>query len=270
MTSLLDRWRAWREARQARQQQQVLAARAIPDELWLDTLRAFPFLARRPLQDLLALRTMSTLFLDRKEFSTAGELTLTDEMAVAVAAQACVPVLHLPGGLDWYDRFVGIVMTPHELVVQRHWQDEAGVMHTDEEVLAGEARSDGPMMLSWHDVQRGGVDPEEGYDVVIHEFVHIIDMAAGGHATGTPPLPDRAALDRWQAVMAEGLARHTAEVEADLPTWLDPYAAHGPEEFFPVVSEAFFVSPEGLAAEFPEVYELLRDFYRQDPLAFRR
>ena len=55
------------------------------------------------------------------------------------------------------------------------------------------------------------------------------------------------------------------EVDADRPTWLDPYAAQGPEEFFPVAAEAFFVAPHGLALEFPEVYALMRDFFHQDP-----
>ena len=68
-----------------------------------------------------------------------------------------------------------------------------------------------------------------------------------------------------QAVMGEAFARHAAEVDADRPTWLDPYAAQGPEEFFPVAAEAFFVAPHGLALEFPEVYALMRDFFHQDP-----
>ena len=71
--------------------------------------------------------------------------------------------------------------------------------------------------------------------------------------------------ERWQAVMGEAFARHAAEVDADRPTWLDPYAAQGPEEFFPVAAEAFFVAPHGLALEFPEVYALMRDFFHQDP-----
>nr|MBP8175626.1 zinc-dependent peptidase [Sphaerotilus sp.] len=90
---MLRRWQqAWRDWRRRR----VLEARAIPDELWLETLRGWPFLRHRPLEDLLRLREMTSLLLDRKEFSTAGGLVLDDAMAVAVAAQACVPVLHLP------------------------------------------------------------------------------------------------------------------------------------------------------------------------------
>lgn len=265
---MLRRWQqAWRDWRRRR----ALEARAIPDALWLETLRGWPFLRHRPLEDLLKLREMTSLLLDRKEFSTAGGLVLDDAMAVAVAAQACVPVLHLPGELDWYDGFVGIVLHPSEVVVPRQWHDEDGVVHSGDEVLAGEAIEGGPLMLSWQDVRLGGreghddgTDADLAYNVVIHEFVHVIDMRDGA-VDGMPALPTRAQRERWQAVMGEAFARHAAEVDADRPTWLDPYAAQGPEEFFPVAAEAFFVAPHGLAMEFPEVYALMRDFFHQDP-----
>jgi Mlc titration factor MtfA (ptsG expression regulator) len=262
--------RRWLDAWQQRRMQRVLTQRAIPDDLWLDTLRAYPFLIRRPLPDLLRLRELATLFLTQKEFSTAEGLSLTDAMAVAVAAQACVPVLHLPGGLGLYGGFVGIVLHPQEVVVQRQWSDEAGVVHSGEEVLAGEAMDGGPLMLSWQDVQLAGAPErtEDGYNVVIHEFVHVLDMHHGG-VDGVPALSDRAMQARWTTVMAHALAQHNAEVDAETPTWLDPYAAQGPEEFFPVTAEAFFVAPEGLQAEFPEVYTLLSAYFGQDPVRFQ-
>lgn len=252
--SLLDWWRRRREAR-------ALERRAIPDELWLDTLRAYPFLARRPLEDLQALRAMASLFLDRKEFSAAGGLTLEDTMAVAVAAQACLPVLKL--GLHHYDGFVGIVLHPDEVRVARHWVDEDGVAHEGEEVLAGEAMPGGPVMLSWHDVTLAG-DVERPYNVVVHEFVHVLDML-DGEADGVPPLPDRAWHERWRQVMTPAWEDLCEAVERDAPVFLDPYAAQGPDEFFPVAAEAFFVAPRGLRAAHPQVYALLRDYFGQDP-----
>ena len=48
---------------------------------------------------------------------------------------------------------------------------------------------------------------------------------------------------------------------------IDPYAAESPGEFFAVVSEAFFETPEWLEPAYPAVYGQLRQFYRQDPLA---
>ena len=48
---------------------------------------------------------------------------------------------------------------------------------------------------------------------------------------------------------------------------LDPYAAENPAEFFAVISEAFFETPQVVAEAFPAVYAPLTKFYRQNPLA---
>jgi Mlc titration factor MtfA (ptsG expression regulator) len=256
---MIGRW--WREHRKTR----LLRERAIPDELWLATLRSYPFLARRPLADLLKLRELATLFLAEKEFTPVGGLVLTDAIALAVAAQACVPILAL--GLDWYDDMVGIVLQPDEVVAQRQWTDDDGVVHEGEEILSGEAMPGGPVMLSWRDVAEAGESALDGYNVVIHEFVHVIDLR-DGVADGVPPLPDRAARERWLAVMQREHAALCAAVEAEQPTWLDPYAASGLEEFFAVTAETFFVAPHDLHEGHPAVYELLREFFQQDPRRF--
>lgn len=256
----------WWTERKERRRARVLLERAIPDELWLDTLARYPFLKFRPLDDLLKLRELATLFLADKEFTPAGGLVLTDEIAVAVAAQACVPVLHL--GLDWYDGMVGIVLQPDEVVAQRQWIDEDGVVHEGEEILTGEAMPGGPVMLSWRDVAEAGESAADGYNVVIHEFVHVIDMRNGA-ADGLPPLPDRAATERWLAVMEHEHQRLCETVDAAQPTWLDPYGTNGLEEFFAVAAEAFFVAPHDLHAGHPDAYALLREFFRQDPKQYQ-
>src|SRR5436853_4259554 len=130
MTDWLARWSRRRRAR-------TLEKHAIPDQLWDETLRRFPFLGQRSATDVGRLRQMATLFLTRKEFSGAGGLVVTDEMAVAIAAQACVPVLEL--GLECYDGFVGIVVHPDAVIAQREVVDEDGVVHRYAEELAGEA-----------------------------------------------------------------------------------------------------------------------------------
>jgi MtfA peptidase len=269
---MLSQW--WQRRQQARRER-LLQQRAIPDDLWLATLAAHPFLKRRPLADLQRLRELSTLFLAQKEFSTAGDLVLTDAMAVAVAAQACVPVLHLPGDLAWYDSFVGIVLQPDEVQVERSWQDEAGVVHSGEETLAGEAMAGGPVMLSWRDVALDAdtaADPDlaeavRGYNVVIHEFAHVLDQR-DGDATGMPPQPSRAAAHHWQQVLQAEHEALCAHLDRGEPTWLDPYAATGLEELFAVASEAFFVAPREFRAAHPALYRLLQGFYSQDPVRY--
>jgi len=249
---LLSRWSDWRRRR-------TLARRAIPDALWLDTLARFPFLARRSLEDLQRLRELATLFLARKEFSGAGGLEVTDAMAVAIAAQACLPVLEL--GLPCYDGFVGIVVHPEAVVAPRTVTDEAGVVHEYVEELAGEAVDGGPLMLAWSDVDSAGDTAAWGYNVVVHEFVHVLDR----HAARAGLEPD-GGLERWSRRLAEAHARFAARIDAgEEDSFLDPYGAESVQEFFPVAAEAFFVAPDELKELEPEVYELLAAFFRQRP-----
>lgn len=251
-------WQAWRERREAR----VLEARAIPDALWAATVAALPFIAARSADDRAVLRRLATLFLAEKEFSGAQGLVVTDEMAVSIAAQACLPVLHL--GLAPYAGFVGIVVHPDEVVARRTVTDEDGVVHQYDEVLAGEAMEGGPVMLSWHDVAGAGESADWSYNVVIHEFAHVIDLL-DGEADGVPPLPDAQARRHWQGVIDLEYERFCRRVDDGDETALDPYGAEAPGEFFAVAAEAFFVNPRAMREEHPWLYPLLRDFFRQDP-----
>lgn len=258
-------WRHLRQRWLARREAAALARRAIPDEVWQRTLVRLPFLRRLPADDLAALRRMCSLFLDRKEFHAAGRLRLTDDMVVAVAAQACLPVLKL--GLERYDGFVGIVMHPDQVLAQREVTDEDGVVHRYGELLAGEAMAGGPVMLSWRDVRAAGRSAADAYNVVIHEFAHVLDMA-DGVADGVPPLPPGLSAAEWQRVLSAEYEAFVARVDAGAETALDPYGAQAPDEFFAVASEAFFVAPEGMKDEHPALYRVFVGFYRQDPAAY--
>jgi Mlc titration factor MtfA (ptsG expression regulator) len=254
----LARLGAWRE-------QRALERRAIPDALWELTLLRLPFLARLGDADRAELRRLCSLFLDRKQFHGVGGLEVTDDMALLIAAQACLPVLRL--GLHFYDGFVGIVVHPDEVVAQRSVMDEDGIVHEYEENLTGEAMSGGPLMLAWADVQDAAEAADWGYNVVIHEFAHVIDMAAEGLADGVPPLPSLAAREHWIAVIDGSYEAFCALVDDGVDTVVDPYGAEAVEEFFAVAVEAFFVAPVPFKRESPAMYELLAGYFRQDPAA---
>jgi MtfA peptidase len=251
----------WWQRLRARSEQRAVERRHIPDALWQLTLARYPFLARRDGADLAELRRLSSLFLDSKEFSGAHGLTVSDDMAVAIAAQACLPVLRL--GLKAYDAFVGIVVHPDEVQVRRKFVDDDGVVHEYEDVLAGEAMEGGPVMLSWRDVSQAGESAAWGYNVVVHEFAHVIDMS-DGVADGIPPLPSAAAREHWYAVLLPQYEAFCRCVDGGHDTALDSYGAESPEEFFAVASEAFFVAPLDLRGEYPTLYRLLEGYYRQD------
>jgi Mlc titration factor MtfA (ptsG expression regulator) len=247
----------WREAR-------ALERHAIPDELWRRVLAAFPFIATRSAEDLQSLRTLCSLFLSRKEFHGAQGIEITDEMAVAIAAQACLPILKL--GIEAYDGFVGIVVHPDEVVAPREVMDEDGVVHQYDEVLTGEAMEGGPVMLAWSDVVAAAGDDEATvYNVVIHEFAHVLDMA-DGVADGVPLLPNTAARDAWIECIDAEYERFADRIDdGDDTSLLDPYGAEAVEEFFAVAAEAFFVAPQAMRREHPALYDLFASYFRQSP-----
>lgn len=238
--------------------------RTIPDALWTDVLARYPFLSDRPMQEQARLRELTSRFLDDKEFHGANGLVITDDMAVSIAAQAVLPVLHL--GLGWYDDFVGIVVHPDEVLAHRTVTGEDGVVHSYGEVLTGEAMDGGPVMLSWHDVAAAGESASQGYNVVIHEFIHKIDMRDGA-PDGCPPLASRTSRKAWLGVMqAEYDAFREKVIVAerfggDTP-WLDPYGAESIDEFFAVTCEAYFVNRPRFEAEFPALAPLLDSFFK--------
>jgi Mlc titration factor MtfA (ptsG expression regulator) len=236
---------------------------AISEELWQATLAQLPFLARLDDSDRQRLRELTQGFLAEKEFSATGGLELDDGMCLAIAVQGCLPVLNL--GLEWYRGWVGIIVYPDEFVIPRTIQDDDGIIHEYDEVASGEAWGGGPLLISWRDVQMAGT----GYNVVIHEFAHKLDMI-NGEADGVPPLPPGLSRDHWERTLLAAYDDFAEKLDAaDLAgeeTEFDPYAAESPAEFFAVMSEEFFEMPHRLKAQYPEFYELLASFYRLDPL----
>lgn len=264
---------------------------ALPARLWYSTVHAHPFLRNLSRSEQDRLQTLCSHFLLEKEFHGAHGLTVSDAMALTIAAQACLPLLHMrpPSGharahplhvLDWYDDFVGIVIQPGAAVARRKRADPSGVMHQYDEVLAGEAMDRGPVMLSWEDVVRAPLTVPEGANLVIHEFAHKIDMrgmAAGQHPDGAPALAAglwgtataEQARQHWHSQMSDAYGRFRealalAERFGGEPPWLDPYAATDPAEFFAVTCEAYFVNRERFGHEFPELLGLYDGFFRPD------
>jgi MtfA peptidase len=274
-------WHRWQDKRRSAQLQAVLKRRAIEPALWNQTLRALPFIAGLPSADLAHLRILASLFLDRKEFSGAHGLQVSDAQAVMVAAQACLPILHIAPkerpdlALAWYDSFVGIVLHAGEVRAQREWVDEDGVAHSGSEDLTGEALEGGPLMLAWSDVQAAGELAREAYNVVIHEFIHVMDLR-DGVANGCPPMPPEQRR-QWLAVMQEEYERFVQDHDmwqrfGSLPNsatqpLLDAYGSTSIDEFFPVAAEAYFTQREAFAQRHPELLAVFDGFFRPPMMA---
>jgi Mlc titration factor MtfA (ptsG expression regulator) len=233
---------------------------AIDPVLWAKIIARLPFLAALPLAEANALKNLAEEFLASKEFTAAGGLELSDDICVSIAAQGCLPILNL--GLKAYRDWVGIIVYPDEFVVTREIEDESGVVHTYDEALSGEAWEGGPLIVSWCDAQMAG----SGYNVVIHEFAHKLDMLNGA-ADGMPALHPDCREEAWLPVFSAAYEDFCRRVENAEETGIDPYASEHPAEFFAVLSEAFFELPALVDRQYPALYALLKAYYRQDPLS---
>ena len=250
---------------------------AVASELWLQAIAGYPFLQSLPLQEQAKLRALSALFLQHKQFHGAHGLKVSDAMAVTIAAQACLPLLHwgeARSALRNYDDFVGIVVHPATMVATRDTLDENGIVHRHRQLLDGEAMERGPVTLSWQAIADSGAHAERGSNVVIHEFMHKIDMR-NGHADGYPPLPAgfmgtasaAQARQRWLGTWQPAFARFREAVAkaqrfGEPAPWLDAYGATAPGEFFAVACEAYFVNRPHFQAEWPELDRMLQAYFQ--------
>jgi len=232
----------------------VLRKHTMDEALWLRSIKGLSFIEKLPAGKL---KSLVLLFLAEKQFAGTHGLKVTDTMRVSIAAQACVPILEL--GIDWYAGWSGIVVYPGDFRVRRKELDEDGVMHEWDDELAGEAMPGGPVVLSWDAAAH-----DAGINVVIHEFAHKLDMLNGA-ADGLPPL--HLGMDRraWGSAFEQAYEGFCDALERGRDTWLDPYAAEHPAEFFAVVSEKFFSDAKETKRRYPDVYRQLKLFYRQDP-----
>lgn len=230
----------------------------IPESLWDEVEARLPFLDRVTPDERVRLHRLAREFVAAKQWTGARGLQLTPHIQLAIALQACLPILNL--GLDWYDGWIGIVVYPGDFIIPRHMIDEDGVVHEFDDEVMGEAWAGGPVLISWFD------HPEDadGINVVIHEFAHKLDMK-NGEADGLPPLHAGMSRKRWIAVMNAAFNDFRNRVDSGEDTPLDPYGAELPAEFFAVTSEAFFEAPETLRDVYPDVYDQLRLFYGQNP-----
>jgi Mlc titration factor MtfA (ptsG expression regulator) len=251
---MFDAMRQWRR-------KQVLKSSAIPDALWNEAVARLPFLGIYDDDELARLRGKTVLFLDAKAIVGARGHDVTPLQRVVIAIQACVLVLELD--LVFYDGFENVIVYPGEFVPDWEWEDEAGVVHRNDEPLAGEAMPGGPVVLSWPDVEASADWESAGMNLVIHEFAHKIDMR-NGEANGCPPLPAQLSPAVWKQTLTDAYDRFVARIDRGEDTELDPYAAESPAEFFAVLSEVFFADPLLLRGEYPDVYGQFAAFYRQD------
>ena len=232
-----------------RNRRRALFETPFPDGVHNEVLRAAPWLDRLAPGALAQAFSRAQVLLGEKRFEACGGLALTDTMKAVIAAQAAVPILGLED--DYYPRLISILVYPTTFVAEASTQDADGLVTEGPEDREGETWEQGSLVLSWADIERDSRLPDDGYNVVLHEFAHQLDFEHG--------------LSGGSEIIQREYRRHAEKVDAQEDTLLDEYGATHPEEFFAVASECFFLWPADLEWECAELYSELRRFYRQDP-----
>jgi Mlc titration factor MtfA (ptsG expression regulator) len=203
------------------------------------------------------------VLLEEKHFESAGGLLMRDEVRVTIAAQAALLLLHRDA--DYFPRLTSIIVYPTGYVARETTRDESGIWSEGADHLLGHTQRDlRAMVLAWDEVRAGAADPDDGQNLVLHEFAHQLDFE-DGTTDGTPALDTRAEARSWESVLSEELDALRRAADAGDRTLLDPYGAEDPAEFFAVATETFFERPVELRERHPRLYAELQRFYRQDP-----
>ena len=239
----------------------VLRRHLVPTDAFNTAVGRLPILHGLTPDELARLREMASLLIHDKTFSAAGGAEVDGATQLAIALQACLLTLNLSE--DSYRGWNEIILYPDEFLRPREEIDEAGVVHHSRDILAGESWHGGPLVLSLADVAASGQG--DGLNVVLHEFAHKLDML-NGDANGYPPLHRGMDAAAWAHDFSTAYKDLCARVDAGEDTAIDPYAVYDPAEFFAVLTETFFETPDVLHAEYPAVYRQLQQFYRQHPL----
>lgn len=191
------------------------------------------------------------VFLDEQVITGPRHATLPDELRLLVAASAVMLVFGRRGFR--YPRLRDVV------VYERAFDDE--YREGARKSILGMVHGQGPIILSAKHLEEGFSDARDGLHVGLHEFAHVLDFDTG-HADGVPTFMPWRAITPWVDVMRDEVQRIERRRSV-----LRQYAATNEAEFFAVATEAFFERPRAMRERHPELYELLKETYGQDPAA---
>jgi Mlc titration factor MtfA (ptsG expression regulator) len=234
----------------------------IADPLWRRGLSACPLARGLDPERQQRLRQLSTLFLARKRFHALAGAVLDDYWRLLIAMQACLPALQQGTGSlrGWRE----VLIYPGEFKVRRnHHDDRSGIAGDGGEAHAGDAWERGPLVLSLADVQLDLEQPWDGYNVVVHEMAHKLDML-DGPPDGVPPLVD-IPRRRWIQQFQLAYDRLVAMPPDSCESPIDHYATESVAEYFAVVSEMHYSRPALLREAEPAIAELLQAYYGRSP-----
>jgi Mlc titration factor MtfA (ptsG expression regulator) len=229
---------------------------------WQEAL-SIPLLAPLSVEEKQRIVRIASQIIQHKRIVPLQGMELTPLMEARIALLFALPVMEL--GVEWLDGFHEILLYPTPFLVDDVWQDDNGLVHSGQMVHSGQSWEQGPIVLNWQDVHDSF--DMSGFNLVIHEASHKLDMRNGGHANGVPSIALRDVAG-WELHLHAAMDNIQDEIDmlGEDATSIEAYAAADPAECFAVLSEYFFSAPELLANRFPALYQHFSQFYRQDPL----
>ncbi|ASP47075.1 zinc-dependent peptidase [Cognaticolwellia beringensis] len=222
-----------------------------------------PYFRQMPADLQLQLKKHIQVFLAEKEFVGCNGLVITDEIKITIAAQACLLLLNRK--TNYYPKLRTILVYPSAFVKQQQTRNGDGVYFTQKVVLAGESWDYGKIVLSWQDTIEGAQIPDDGRNVVIHEFAHQLDQE-DGRANGAPILSAGQSYQCWSDIFSKQFEILQKQANTGEPSLFDYYGATNPAEFFAVASEVFFEQSRQFSQQHPKLYQQLTQYYHVDPI----
>lgn len=214
------------------------------DRFWLN--ENIPFYRRLAKQDRVIFEDRVSLFLAEIIVTDVSEEVPSKSDCFFVASSAIIAYWGLP---YWnYGELDEVLLYPDNF-------DENKLVSSKGHILGSVHQGglmDGTMILSRRALIEGFRNSNDGRNVGIHEFTHLLDKA-DGHIDGLPVglTPEQRKI--WLSIFHKELNKPKFH--------LDSYARTNEAEFFAVSMEMYKEKPEILIKWHPELYAILKEYF---------
>lgn len=189
-------------------------------------------------------------FIEKKQFIPRSKgMKITDEMKALIAGTAVMMTYGFPAVyLQHFWRILIYKDNYYSTITHRYHK--------------GEVNPNGIIVLSWASFVEGFIDRKDGRNLGIHEMAHALR------------LENRIFNEDYGFISGELLKEFESEAQREISyslnnggsSYLRSYSVTNRHEFFAVATESFFENPSGLRNHNINLYRLLVQIFRFDPI----